>query len=145
MPDKLDFRSARAVIDAMLQAAAERKLEFAAAVVDPGGELVAMARTDGASALNARMCVNKAYTAVKWLRDTKVLKERMFDMSLGDERRDIAWFGDPRFTAVWGGILLRAADGRVLGALGESGGSPAQDEEIGQIGARAFASLQMPG
>jgi len=141
MPDKLDFRSARAVIDAMLQAATERKLEFAAAVVDPGGELVAMARTDGASALNARMCVNKAYTAVKWLRDTKVLKERMFDMSLGDERRDIAWFGDPRFTAVWGGILLRAADGRVLGALGESGGSPAQDEEIGQIGARAFASL----
>jgi uncharacterized protein GlcG (DUF336 family) len=29
----------------------------------------------------------------------------------------------------------------VLGALGESGGSPAQDEEIGQIGARAFAAL----
>ena len=95
----------------------------------------------GASALNARMCVNKAYTAVKWLRDTKVLKERMFDMSLGDDRRDIAWFGDPRFTAVWGGILLRAPDGTVLGALGESGGSPAQDEEIGQIGARVFAGL----
>jgi uncharacterized protein GlcG (DUF336 family) len=62
-------------------------------------------------------------------------------MSLGDDRRDIAWFGDPRFTAVWGGILLRAPDGTVLGALGESGGSPAQDEEIGQIGARVFAGL----
>jgi len=141
MAARLGRSEARAVIDAMLQAAIDRKLEFAAAVVDPGGELIAMARTDGASALNARMCVNKAYTAVKWLRDTKALKERMFDMGLGDERRDIAWFGDPRFTAVWGGILLRAPDGTVLGALGESGGSPAQDEEIGQIGARTFAGL----
>jgi len=141
MAARLGRREARTVIDAMLQAAIERKLEFAAAVVDPGGELIAMARTDGASALNARMCTNKAYTAVKWLRDTKVLKERMFDMGLGDDRRDIAWFGDPRFTAVWGGILLRAPDGTVLGALGESGGSPAQDEEIGQIGAKVFASL----
>ena len=141
MANRLGRREALAVIDAMLHAAIERKLEFAAAVVDPGGELIAMARTDGASALNARMCVNKAYTAVKWLRDTKVLKERMFDMGLGDDRRDIAWFGDPRFTAVWGGILLRAPDGTVLGALGESGGSPAQDEEIGQIGARVFSGL----
>lgn len=141
MPGKLGLREARAVIDAMLQAATERKLNFAAAVVDSGGELISMSRTDGASALNARMSVNKAYTAVKWLRDTKALKERLFDMSLGDERRDIAWFGDSRFTAVWGGILLKAPDGSVLGALGESGGTPAQDEEIGQIGAKAFAGL----
>mgnify|MGYP001168300945 CR=1 FL=1 len=141
MPNRLGLREARAIIDAMLAAAAERKLNFAAAAVDPGGELISMSRSDGASALNARMCVNKAYTAVKWLRDTKALRERLFDMSLGDDRRDIAWFGDPRFTAVWGGILLRAPDGTVLGALGESGGSPAQDEEIGQIGAKAFAGL----
>ena len=65
----------------------------------------------------------------------------LFDMGLGDDRRDIAWFGDPRFTPVWGVILLRTEDGTVLGALGESGGTPAQDEEIGQIGARAFAAL----
>jgi uncharacterized protein GlcG (DUF336 family) len=141
MACRLGTREALAVIDAMLKAAAERKLEFGAAVVDPGGELIAMARSDGASALNARMCVNKAYTAVKWLRDTKLLKERMFDMGLGDDRRDLVWFGDPRFTAVWGGILLRAPDGTVLGALGESGGTPAQDEEIGQIGAKLFAGL----
>ena len=62
-------------------------------------------------------------------------------MGLGDDRRDIAWFGDPRFTAVWGGILLTGADGEVLGAVGESGGTPAQDEEFGQIGANAFAAL----
>lgn len=109
--------------------------------MDSGGEPIYLARMDGASPLNARMSLNKAYTATKWRQDTKTIKDRLFDMGLGDDRRDIAWFGDARFTPVWGGILLRAADGTVLGALGESGGSPAQDEEIGQIGARTFAAL----
>jgi len=87
------------------------------------------------------MAVNKAYTATKWRQNTKSIKDRLFVMGLGDERRDIAWFGDARFTPVWGGILLIDADGNVLGAVGESGGTPAQDEELGQIGAAAFAAL----
>ena len=129
MARKLGLDEARAVVEAVLTGAAQRNLRFAAAVVDSGGELIYLARMDGASPRNARMAVNKAYTATKWLRDTKSIKERLFDMGLGDDRRDIAWFGDPRFTAVWGGILLRGEDGTVLGALGESGGSPAEDEE----------------
>ena len=141
MAKTLELAEARAVVDAILKAAAERNLKFAAAVVDAGGELVYLARMDGATPLNARMCVNKAYTAVKWGLNTKALKERLFDMSLGDDRREVSWFGDARFTPVWGGILLAAEDGTVLGALGESGGTPAQDEELGQIGARAFAAL----
>lgn len=145
MATKLGLETARAVVDGMLRAASEKKLRFAAAVVDAGGELVFMARMDGASALNARMSVNKAYTASKWGQNTKTLKERLFDMSLGDDRRDIAWFGNVQFTAVWGGIVLRSADGTILGALGESGGSPEQDEEIGQVGARIFAGAVTTG
>jgi glc operon protein GlcG len=138
MANKLGLGEARAVVEAILKAAAERGLNFAGAVVDSGGEPIYLARMDGASPLNARMALNKAYTATKWRQDTKAIKDRLFDMSLGDDRRDIAWFGDSRFTAVWGGILLCADDGTVLG---ESGRSPAQDEEIGQIGVRAFAAL----
>ena len=141
MGNKLGLAEAQLVVETILEAAAARNMHFAAAVVDSGGELIFMARTDGATPLNARMCVNKAYTAVKWRRNTKTLKERLFDMSLGDDRREISWFGDARFTPVWGGILLTANDGTVLGALGESGGSPAQDEELGQLGAKAFAAL----
>jgi uncharacterized protein GlcG (DUF336 family) len=73
--------------------------------------------------------------------DTRVLKTRLFDMSLGDERREIGWFCDPLYTPVWGGIVLRNADGVMLGALGESGGTYQQDEEIGQIAAKAFNEL----
>jgi glc operon protein GlcG len=141
MAKKLGLEEARAIVEAMLSAAAQKNLQFAAAIVDSGGELVYLARMDGASPLNARMAANKAYTATKWRQDTRAIKARLFDMGLGDDRRDIAWFGDPRFTAVWGGIVLTSEDGTVLGALGESGGTPAQDEEIGQIGAQIFAGF----
>ena len=141
MADRLGLDEARAIVGAMLKAASERGLKFAAAVVDAGGDLIHLSRMNGASALNARMSYNKAYTATKWQRDTKVIKERLFDMSLGDERREIAWFCDPLYTPVWGGIVLRASDGTMLGALGESGGTYQQDEEIGQLGAKLFATL----
>jgi len=141
MAERLGLGEARAIVDAMLKAASERGLKFAAAVVDAGGDLVHLSRMDGASALNARMSYNKAYTATKWQRDTRVIKERLFDMSLGDERREIAWFCDPLYTPVWGGIVLRARDGTMLGALGESGGTYQEDEEIGRLGAEVFAAL----
>lgn len=141
MADRLGLEEARVVVETILQEAEKRGLKFAAAVVDPGGELIYLARMNGASPLNARMSVNKAYTATKWQRDTKAVKERLFAMTLGDERREITWFCDPMYTPVWGGILLKSKDGTILGALGESGGTAEQDEEIGQIGAKAFAAL----
>ena len=141
MAERLGLNEARAIVDAMLTEAERQGLKFSVSVVDAGGDLIHMARMDGASALNARMSYNKAYTATKWQRDTKVIKERLFDMSLGDDRRELTWFCDPLYTPVWGGIVLRAADGTMLGALGESGGSYQQDEEIGQLGAKVFREL----
>src|ERR1700693_6107172 len=122
MPDKLGLNEARGIVDAMLKAAEAKGLKFSAAVVDAGGDLIHLQRMDGASALNARMSYNKAYTATKWQRDTRALKERLFDMSLGNDRREVSWFGDPLYTPVWGGIVLRSRDGTMLGAIGESGG-----------------------
>ena len=136
--ERLGIREASDIVEAMLEEAEKRGLKMAAAVVDSGGDLIHLARMAGASALNARMSYNKAYTATKWQRDTKTLKERLFDLSLDDERRDIAWFGDPLYTPVWGGIVLRAPSGAMLGALGESGGTYQEDEEIGQMGKVVF-------
>ncbi len=136
---KLTLETARIMVEAMLDAASERGIRFTAAVVDSGGELLCFGRMDGASPLTARMAVNKAYTSAKWTQDTKALKARLFDHALGENIRDIAWFGDARFTPIWGGIVLRSDDGTVLGALGGSGGTPDQDEEIGRIGAARLA------
>jgi len=53
MAKRLGLDEARAVVAAVLSAAAARNLRFAAAVVDSGGELVYFARMDGASPLNS--------------------------------------------------------------------------------------------
>ena len=141
MTQKLGLVQARTVVDAMLKAAAEKGFIMSAAVVDFGGDLIHLARMDGASAVTARMSYNKAYTAVKWQKDTKMLRERLFDWSLGDNRREVGWFGDTLYTPIWGGVVLRAKDGTMLGAIGESGASPEQDEVIGQLGKMTFESL----
>lgn len=141
MPKKLGLSAARMIVDTMLDEAAKRNIKFAAAVVDAGGDLIHLGRMDGASGLNARMSYNKAYTASKWQMDTRAMKTWLFDLSLGDDRRDIAWFCDPLYTPVWGGIVLRSTDGAMLGALGQSGGTYQQDEEIGQIAAQKFKTF----
>ncbi len=141
MADKLGLEEARTVVEAILEEARRRELTMAGAVVDFGGDLIYLARMDGTSALNARMSHNKAYTAVKWQRDTRAIKDRLFDMSLGDNRREITWFGDPMYTPVWGGILLRSSAGAILGALGESGAPAEVDEEVGRVAAEVFDRL----
>jgi uncharacterized protein GlcG (DUF336 family) len=120
MTEKLGQKEAHAIVDAMLKAAVERGLKMSAAVVGAGRDLIQMLRMDGAAALNARKSYGKAYTATKWQRDTKAIKERLFDMSLGNDRREIAWFCDPLYTPVWGGFVLRSKDGTMLGAIGEA-------------------------
>lgn len=139
MASELNLDIALGTVEAMLKVAREHGLRFSAAVVDAGGELIAMSRMDGASPNSARMCINKAYTAVKWLQDTRTLKEKLFDYRLGEERRDIAWFCDSKYTAVWGGVVLRRSDGTVIGAIGGSGGTAMEDEEIARVGADWFA------
>jgi len=141
MAEKLGLEEARAAVEAVFKAASAKNLRYGAAVVDSGGELVYLARMDGAGPITARMSSNKAYTSAKWRADTKMLKDRLFDMGLGNERREMLWFGDLRFTPVWGGVVLRSKDGTVLGAIGTSGGSYVDDEELGQAGAKAFSEL----
>jgi len=135
MAEKLGLEEARAAVEAVFKAASAKNLRYGAAVVDSGGELVYLARMDGAGPITARMSSNKAYTSAKWRADTKMLKDRLF------ERREMLWFGDLRFTPVWGGAVLRSKDGTVLGAIGTSGGSYVDDEELGQAGAKAFSEL----
>jgi glc operon protein GlcG len=141
MAERLGLDEARIIVDTMLAEGKKRGLNFAGAVTDAGGDLIHLSRMDDASALNARMSFHKAYTAVKWKRNTRVIQDNLFAMSLGDDRREISWFCDPMYTPVWGGILLKSSAGAILGALGQSGGTKEQDEEIGQIAAKVFAEM----
>ncbi len=130
----LGLEEARKIVEAILEAT--RKSEgrpMAAAVVDIAGDLIYFARMDGAAPVTATMAINKAYTVIRWGRDTIVSHKMIKD------GRDVAWFGDSRLAPIPGGVAIRSRDNTIIGAVGTSGRialEPMGDEELARIGAK---------
>lgn len=130
----LGVEEGRSIVETILEAARETKpgRPSSVAVVDNAGILIYFARMDGASPLTARMAINKAYTAIDTQRDTRDQYERIKD------GRDVAWYGEPRMAPVPGGVLIRSSDGSIAGAVGTSGRTADEDEELALVGAGAL-------
>ena len=95
------------------------------AVVDAGGNLMALARLDGTFAAGANISIGKARTAVLFQKPTKV-----FEDIINKGRTAMAALPDSFFTPLQGGIPV-VADGQIIGGVGVSGASSAaQDEEL---------------
>jgi uncharacterized protein GlcG (DUF336 family) len=112
--------------------AESRSLALAICVVDHGGHVIASARMDGAALGAMRLAVGKAYTAVLW--GTRSGEFMHSTQPGGDD-----WgfnVTDPRIVVYAGGVPL-LADGVLVGGLGASGGTAAQDEECVEAAARA--------
>jgi glc operon protein GlcG len=98
------------------------------AVVDSGANLVAFLRMDGALLASIAIAEHKARAAVKYRRPTKVFEDVVqkfgfnYILSLDD------------VVASRGGIPL-VEDGKIIGAIGCSGGTGSQDEAICTVGA----------
>jgi glc operon protein GlcG len=137
MAEKLGRKEAQSVVDCMLDEAEKRGFAFAVAVVDPAGDLIAFGRTGRCVPLYPRMAVIKAHTAATWGQDTKWLREHV----VKTENISMTWFGNPPQTAILGGVVLRASDGTILGAIGESGPPEETDEELARIGEAHFKAL----
>ena len=85
------------------------------AVVDSHGELISMARMDGAALSSLQLAMNKAYTAARAARTSEELGKKV--ASLGTS---LANFGDARYTGFGGGVPVRR-NGAVIGAVAISG------------------------
>ena len=99
------------------------------AVVDDGGNLMALERIDGTFAAGANISIGKARTAVLFKKPTKffedVIAKGRFAMTAVD------------FTPLQGGVPI-VVDGQVVGGIGVSGAASAQqDEELALAGAAA--------
>ncbi len=102
------------------------------AVVDAGGNLIAVARLDGTFAAGANISIGKARTAVLFQKPTKV-----FEDIINKGRTAMAALPDSFFTPLQGGIPV-SLDGQIIGGVGVSGASSAaQDEELAIAGAEA--------
>ncbi len=132
------------VIDDKFVLLREPGVPFSVAFVDAAGALVSLDRMDGSPPLTARVAVNKAKTAIDWRKDTKAIRERLFAGKgplAADINRDMAWFGDPNAAPIPGGVLLRDLDGTIVGAVGTSGRTAEEDEELAQIGAKVYQEI----
>jgi len=105
----------------------------AIAVVDEGGNLVAVERLDNTFAAGANISIGKARTAVLFKRPTK-----FFEDAIIKGRTAMTTLND--FTPLQGGIPI-IVDGQIIGAVGVSGAASAQqDEELAIAGANVLAT-----
>lgn len=102
------------------------------AVVDDGGNLVALHRIDGTFAAGANISIGKARTAAMFKKPT-----RAFEEIIKNGRTAMVALND--FTPLQGGVPI-VVDGQVVGAVGVSGAaSQQQDEEIAIAGANSLS------
>jgi uncharacterized protein GlcG (DUF336 family) len=122
---------ARKVITAAEGKAQKIKQPMNIAVVDEGGNLVAHVRMDGAWIGSIDISINKAFTSRAFDIATKDLAEHS---QSGGQFFGIHVSNHGRITIFAGGIPLRQ-DGKVIGAIGVSGGSGEQDHAVAEAGA----------
>ena len=108
------------------------------AVVDDGGNLMALERLDGTFAAGANISIGKARTAVLFKRPTKA-----FEDIIKNGRTAMVALPDAYFTPLQGGVPIMI-DGQIVGGVGVSGAASAQqDEELAMAGANVFSDSKM--
>ncbi|MGE5303199.1 MAG: GlcG/HbpS family heme-binding protein [Alphaproteobacteria bacterium] len=129
----LTLAGAKKVIAAAVAEAKSKNAPGGAiAVVDEGGNLVAVERLDNTFAAGANISIGKARTAALFKHPTK-----FFEDVINKERTAMTTLSD--FTPLQGGIPI-VVDGQIIGAVGVSGAASAQqDEELAIAGANALA------
>jgi uncharacterized protein GlcG (DUF336 family) len=111
-----------------------RDLSLAVAVVDDGGHVLASQRMGGAALGAMRLAVGKAFTAVSW-----ATPSGEFARSTQPGGDDWGWnTTDPKIVVYAGGVPL-LVDGELVGAIGASGGTAAEDEECVLVAAGGLA------
>jgi glc operon protein GlcG len=138
IPDKMPFNipygapislaRAQAAISAAMAEAEKRGWALNIAVVDSGGNLVAFGRMDGAQLASIPVSQHKARASATFRRPTKAFEDAI-------QRSDYKYvLTIDGVIASRGGIPL-VEDGKLIGAIGCSGGSGSQDEAACKVGA----------
>ena len=127
----LGLAGAQTAVDAVIAEAKRLGTTGVVAIVDAGGNPIALARIDGTFAAGARISTGKARTAVMFAKPT-----RFFEELIKKGRTPMVALDD--FTPLQGGLPI-VIDGEVVGGIGVSGAASAQqDEELAAVGVRAL-------
>lgn len=126
----IGFEQARKAGDAAKEAALQLGVPNAIAVVEPTGELVYFIKMDGAPYSAIQLAIQKAVTSARYRRPTKAF----FD---GIESGHAFFATFPGMVAVPGGAPI-VVDGKLIGAIGVSGGDAVQDVLVSNAGLDAL-------
>ncbi|HEY2380594.1 MAG TPA: heme-binding protein [Terriglobia bacterium] len=127
MPIAVD--AARKVAAAAVAEARKHSFMMAVAVVDTAGNLVYFEKMDGTQTGSVNVAIEKARSAALFRRPTKVFQDAVAQGGIG-----LRMLGLPGAVPVEGGIPLMEG-GKVVGAIGASGGTSVEDGQTAQAGA----------
>ena len=128
------LEDARRIIAAAEKKSAQIGQPMNIAVCDAGGNLVSHVRMDGAWLGSVDISIKKAFTSRAFDIATRDLAKHS---QSGGQFFGINASNDGRIMIFAGGIPLKK-DGKVVGAVGVSGGSGEQDHSVADAGAKAF-------
>ena len=126
----LTLRVARAIADAAEVEAVRRGAAVVIVVVDDGGSLLVLHRLDDTQVASVEVGIAKARTAAIFRRPSKVFEDQV-------RNGRVAALGLPGAAPLQGGIPI-IHRGKVIGAIGVSGNTPQEDEDIAKVDAGAL-------
>jgi uncharacterized protein GlcG (DUF336 family) len=122
---------AKALSAAAIAEARKHNWTIVVAIVDTGGHLVYLERMDHTQIASVDVATRKAWTANSFKRSTKVFEDAV-------QGGRVATLSLPGVVPIEGGVPI-VVDGKIVGAIGISGATSAQD---GQVAAAALATLK---
>ncbi|HEY4776034.1 MAG TPA: heme-binding protein [Candidatus Acidoferrales bacterium] len=128
----ISLENAKKVATAAIAEARKNNWTMALAVVDPSGTLVYYEKLDNTQIGSAQVAINKARSAALFKRPTKSFEDQL--AKGGDGLRTLGLEGA---VPVEGGVPI-VIEGKIVGAIGMSGGTSAQDAQCAQVGADAL-------
>jgi len=123
----LTLGMAKKLVAAAEAEAKKRGATVVIAVVDDGGQLILLERLDDTQVASVEVAIGKARTAAIFRRPSKVFEDQV-------KNGRVAALALPGATPLQGGIPI-TVEGKVIGAIGASGNSPQEDEEVALAGA----------
>jgi len=129
----VSHEQARKAMAAAIAEARRMNLPMAVAVVDTAGQLVAFERLDNTQTASVGIAQDKAMSSAMYRRPTKVFQDLLAGGGVG--LRVLTLRGA---NAVEGGLPL-VVDGKIVGGLGVSGGTPEQDGAVAKAGTDSLA------
>lgn len=133
----LTLSVAKKIVAAAEAEANKRGSTVVIAIVDDGGHLLVLHRLDDTQVASVEVGIGKARTAAIFRRPSKVFEDQV-------REGRVAALALPGATPLQGGIPI-LYEGKVIGAIGVSGNTPQEDEDIAKAGAAAATAAIQGG